>query len=323
MIVVHHTITARNKLKRKWLYDPDETKPHGKSKKSPTPPGDFTKTAKMVAVKRKEIPDLRAILVLTTNREPSEAIISEVGTAGHAHDIEIDFWSCSRLVHFLDNYPVGHWIRQKFLQIEQELLSPELLHELSLKSLEVNPPPDNAEAWISRALDTTLALCLHRNVTFVVAGAGQGKSVACYRMLESHVQAGGFGIVLSHDVIASATTLDQAIADALRQLHPALAPNVDTILSICSPERPLLLVVEDINKANQTQLLAEKIAGRSCTKAEAENQSNWGTTWNLFCPLRPETLALLGDNPRKSIEPLLVSAGGFSENDMDQGLQSP
>ncbi len=315
MIVVHHTITARNNLKRKWLYDPDATTLHGKSKKSSTPPGDFPKTAMMITEKRKEVPDLRATLVLTTNQEPSEAIISEVETAGHANDIEIDFWSCSRLAHFLDNNPVGHWIRRKFLQIEQELLSPELLHELSLKSLEVNHPPDNAEAWISRALDTTLALCLHRNVTFVVAGAGQGKSVACYRLLKSHVQAGGFGLVLSHDVISSATTLDQAIADALHQLHPALASNEETALSICSPERPLLLVVEDINKANQTQLLAEKIARWSRTQAEAENQSNWGTTWNLFCPLRPETLALLGDNARKSIEPLLVSAGGFSENE--------
>ena len=315
MIVVHHTITARNNLKRKWLYDPDTATLHGKSKKSSTPPGDFTKTAMMITEKRKEVLDLRATLVLTTNQEPSEAIISEVETAGHAHNIEIDFWSCSRLAHFLDNIPVGHWIRRKFLQIEQELLSPELLHELSLKSLEVNHPPDNAEAWISRALDTTLALSLHRNVTFVVAGAGQGKSVACYRMLESHVQVGGFGLVLSHDVVTSATTLDQAIADALRQLHPALASNEETALSICSLESPLMLVVEDINRADQTQFLAEKIAGWNRTQAEAVNQSNWGTTWNLFCPLRPETLALLGDNARKSIEPLLESAGGFSENE--------
>ena len=94
----------------------------------------------MVAEKRKEVSDLRATLVLTTNQEPSEPIISEVETAGRTHDIEIEFWSCSRLAHFLDNCPVGHWIRREFLQIEQELLSPELLHELSLKSLEVNRP---------------------------------------------------------------------------------------------------------------------------------------------------------------------------------------
>ena len=148
-----------------------------------------------------------------------------------------------------------------------------------------------------------------------MAGTGQGKSVACYRKLDAHVQAGGFGLVLSDDDIASATTLDQAIANALRQLHPALVPEEETALSICSPERPLLLVVEDINRADRTQFLAEKIANWSRAQAETEDKSNWKTKWHLLCPLWPETLALLGDQARKRIEPLLVFAGGFSENE--------
>ena len=307
LIVVHHTIAARNNLKRKWLYDPET------SKKSSGHPGDFTKTAKMVAAKREEIPDLCATLVLTTNQEPSLATISEVEAAGLTQGIEIDIWSRSRLVHFLDNNPTGHWIRHKFLQIEQELLSPELLHELSLKSLEVNHPLDNAEAWIPRALDTTLTSNLRRDVTFVVAGTGQGKSVACYRRLASHVQADGFGMVLSHDVVASTITLDQAIAETLRQLHPALTAVGQTALSICSPDRPLLLVVEDINRANQTQLLVEKIA--KWGRPQAEDEDSRETKWRLLCPLWPETLALLGDQTRKSIEPLLLFAGGFSESE--------
>ena len=315
LIAVHHTTSTRNALKRKWLYDPDAATRSDKSKKSSTPFGDVIKTAKIVAEKRKEIPDLRSTLVLTTNQEPSEEVISEVAAAGHTHDIEIDFWSCSRLAHFLDNSPVGHWVRRQFLQIEQELLSPELLHELSLKSLEINHPPgDNDKAWIPRALDETLASSLHRDVTFVVAGTGQGKSVACYRRLASHVQAGGFGLILSHDAIASATTLDQAIANALHQLHPALASE-ETALSICSPERPLLLVVEDINRADRTQFLAEKIASWSRTQVETKDKSNWKTKWHLLCPLWPETLTLLGDQARKRIESLLVFAGGFSEDE--------
>ena len=316
LIAVHHTTTERNSLKRKWLHDLDAVKPHDKSKKSSTPPGDFIKTATIVAEERKRVPNLQATLVLTTNQEPSETVIREVEAVGRDHDIEIDLWSCSRLAHFLDNYPVGHRIRRQFLQIEQELLSPELLHELSLKSLKINPPPgDDAEAWIPRALDETLALGLHRDVTFVVAGTGQGKSVACYRRLVSHVQEGGFGLVLSHDVVAEAMTLDQAIANTLRQLHPALASDEETALSICSPERPLLLVVEDINRADRTQFLAEKIAGWSRTQAATEDKSNWESKWHLLCPLWPEMLALLGDQARKSIESLLVSAGGFSENE--------
>ena len=315
LIAVHHTTSARNALKRKWLYDPDAATLPDKSKKSSTPPGDFIKTAKMVAERRKEIPDLRSTLVLTTNREPSEEVISEVEAAGYARGIEIDLWSRSRLAHFLDNYPVGHWIRRQFLKIEQELLSLELLHKLSVKSLKINHPPDDAKAWIPCALDETLASSLNRDVTFVVAGTGQGKSVACYRKLDAHVQAGGFGLVLSHDDIASAKTLDQAIGNALRQLHPALVSEEETTLSICSPERPLLLIVEDINRADRTQFLAEKIANWSRAQTETEDKSNWKTKWHLLCPLWPETLVLLGDQARKRIESLLVSAGGFSENE--------
>ena len=129
------------------------------------------------------------------------------------------------------------------------------------------------------------------------------------------MQAGGFGLVLSHDIVASATTLDQAITEGLRQLHPALAPDGEIALSICSPERPLLLVVEDINRADRTQFLAEKIARWSRIQAETEDKSNWESKWHLLCPLWPETLTLLGDQVRKSIEPLLISAGGFSENE--------
>ena len=293
LIVVHHTTAARNELKRKWLYDPDAVTHPDKSKKSSTPPGDFIKTAKIVAEERKKVPDLQATLVLTTNQEPSETVIREVEAAGHAHDIKIDPWSCSRLAHFLDNDPVGQRIRHRFLQIEQELLSPELLHELSLKSLKNYPLFDDAKARIPRALDETLASSLHRDVTFVVAGTGQGKSVACYRKLDAHVRAGGFGLVLSDDDITSAKTLDQAIANALHQLHPALASE-ETALSICSPERPLLLVVEDIKRADRTQFLAEKIASWSRTQVETKDKSNWKTKWHLLCPLWPENARFAG-----------------------------
>ena len=89
-----------------------------------------------------------------------------------------------------------------------------------------------------------------------------------------------------------------------RQLYPFVLPNA-----------PLLLVVEDINRADRTQFLAEKIARWSRIQVETEDKSNWESKWHLLCPLWPETLALLGDQARKSIEPLLISAGGFSENE--------
>jgi hypothetical protein len=311
MIAVHHTITARDDLEKKWLHDPSEVKPR-KGSRPTAPAGDLIKTAELVAEERTRTPNLRVTLVLTTNEEPGETPVRAVEAVRRDHGLEVDLWSRSRLSHFLDNQPTGQWIRRSFLNIEQEQLSIELLHELSKKSLENYCPLDNPTAWIPRTLDATLMTSL-RGVTFLVAGSGLGKSVACYRKLAAHVEDGGFGIVLPHEAVASAVTLEQAVMTTLRQIHPSLAAVGTSVLTFCSPERPLLLVVEDINRSGQAQLLAEKLAGwnREPTKDDHRPPSSW----RLMCPLWPEIIASLGDQARKRIDPLIIAAGGFSESE--------
>jgi hypothetical protein len=312
MIAVHHTTTDLKKLGKKWLHDPSTVKPRKKS--CPTAPaGDLIKTAALVAKERVRTPNLVATLVLTTNKEPDESLICDVKAAGRDRGMEIDLWSSSRLSHFLDNHPTGQWIRRQYLGIEQEQLSVELFHELSKKSLEINRPHDNRSAWISRSLDTKLMTSLHRDVTFLVAGSGLGKSVACYRKLVEHIETGGFGLILSHAVVDSTITLEQAVTTTLRQLHPSLATIGASALSFCSPERPLLLVVEDINRSGQAQRLAEKIAGWGLVSMK--NDISVSSSLHLLCPLWPEVLASLDDQARKLIEPLIVTAGCFTKSE--------
>jgi hypothetical protein len=304
MIAVHHTITARADLEKKWLHDPSKVKPR-KGSRPTAPAGDLIKTAELVAEERTRTPNLRATLVLTTNEEPSEALVRAVEAAGRDRGLEIDLWSGSRLSHLLDNQPTGQWLRRSFLAIEQEQLSIELLHELSKKSLANYCPLDNPTAWIPRTLDATLTTSLRRGVTFLVAGSGLGKSVACYRKLAAHVGDGGFGIVLPHEAVASAVTLEQAVMTTLRQIHPSLAAVGESVLMFCSPERPLLLVVEDINRSGQAQLLAEKLAGWSREPTKDDHRPP--SSWRLICPLWPEIIASPGDQARKHIEPLIIA----------------
>ncbi len=313
MIAVHHTITARDELEGKWLHDPALVK--SRKATGPTaPPGDLLKTAKIVDEERKRTPSLCATLVLTTNQEPDETLVRTVVAAGMKCKITIDVWSRSRLSHYLDNKPAGQWIRHSFLGIIQEQLSAELLHELSKKSLDFHKPPDNPDAWIPRSVDTILASNLHHEVTFLMSGSGLGKTVACYRRLKAHVESGGFGLILPHETIACAMNIDQAITTALRQLHPSLAPTAMNAFSFCSPGQPLLLVVEDINRSGNAQQLATKLAYWGCvpkTSGEVGAQS----CWHLVCPLWPEVFASLDDHAKKSIEPLIISAGGFANNE--------
>lgn len=320
MIVVHHTTTAHKDLEKKWLHDPSKVKPRKKSSPK-APAGDLIKAAELVAKERIGTPNLRATLVLTTNEEPDESLVRTVQTAGSDHRMEIDLWPRSRLGHFLDNKPSGQWLRRSFLGIEQELLSIELLHELSKKSIEINSQPDNPEAWVPRTLDTLLATGIRNDVTFLVAGSGLGKSVACYRRLTEHVESGGFGIILPHEVVAFAMTLEQAVATTLRRLHHPLATVSSSAQSFCSTERPLLLVVEDINRSGQAQLLVEKIAAwsRLQTQNRPTNQSGKNpedaSRWRLICPLWPEVLASLGEQARERVEPLIIATSGFTGNE--------
>jgi len=312
LVAVHHTITVRNDLKKKWLHDPSKVKPR-KGRRPAAPAGDLLKTAEIVAEEKKRTPNLRATLVLTTNEEPGEALVRAVVAEGRAHGMTIDLWSRSRLSHFLDNQPKGQWLRRTYLGIEQEQLSAELLHELSKRSLEASRPLDDPATWVPRALDTVLTTSLNRDVTFLVAGSGMGKSVACHRKLSAHVEAGGCGVVLPQEVVAFAMTLDHAIATALRQLHHPLAANGPSALSLCSPEQPLLLVVEDINHSGQSQLLAEKLV--SWSRVPRKEDSAALSSWRLICPLWPETLEVLSEQVRRRMDPLVVTAGGFSADE--------
>lgn len=311
MVAVHHTITKSKDLEKKWLHDPSKAKARKRTRSS-VPVGDLIKTAELARKERTHAPNLRVTLVLTSNEEPGEALVRSINAAGRDQGLEIDLWPRSRLCHFLDSKPAGQWIRYKYLGIDQELLSKELLHELSKKSLQLFNLLDNPSAWIPRGLDDELNIGFHRDVTFLVAGSGLGKSVACYRMLKAHVENGGFGMVLPDDAVASEPTLEQAVMKVLRQLHPPLASVGPSVLSFCSPERPLLFVVEDINSSGQTQLLLQKLAGWSHSlRSNDEGEA----LWRLVCPVWPENLASLSEQVRNRIQLLSIASAGFTERE--------
>ena len=297
MVATHHTTIALNDLDAKWL--------------STSIPGDVAKTADFAREQRKEQPQLRATLVLTTNNEPNADLVARVYASAAANCLELDLWTRSRLAHFLDNKPDGQWLRREFLGLEQELLSSELLHELSRTSLRINSPPSEPRTWIPRSLDTDLTDRQHRDVTFVVSASGTGKSIACYRRLSAHVRAGGFGLVLNSEVILQAATLEVAIRATIENLHPNLVRMSDTPLSFCSPDRRLLLVVDDGHRLTRDPSLVEKVARWSSVWNDVEGSAR-PPIWQLLFPIWPEVLASLRDEVRQKLAPMTLITRGFS-----------
>jgi hypothetical protein len=300
LIAAHHTTTVAGGLANKWLHDPSTVKT--KKAKPTAPPGDLLKTAEIIRKERERDPNILATLALTTNQEPSEQLVRDANAAAHQQGIEIDIWSRSRLAHFLDS-PRGQWIRYAFLGIQQDQLSKELLAKLSHDSLMAfQPPGDTPEGWVDRSIDTTLAQT-RREVILLVADAGLGKSVAGYKLLRRHVERGGYGLVLPHDLVEKSLSIVQAVDLALRQLHPQLAPETGAdALALCEPALPFLFLVEDINRSGKSSELLERIASWRQSNKKDESLARW----RVICPAWPQAMFPLKDQQRKHLEELVI-----------------
>ena len=317
MIAVHHTTCMRKDLERKWLHDPAMVKPH-KNRKPTAPPGDIVKTTQLFTEQKRETPNLQLTLILTTNKEPSETLVRKVHTAGDLAGFEVIILSNSALAHYLDYEAKGQWIRSRFLGIEQEHLSDELLHELSRRSLENSILLNDSELWIECQLDQKLEKTASRDVVFVVAESGLGKSVACHKRLTAHVKAGGFGLIIPNEIIAEAPSLELTIDATLRRLHPSLVSGAGSqALALASERTPLLMVVEDINKSTQPSLLIERLA--SWSKQQKKYSS--ATSWQILCPVWPRILTALGDESRGRINRFVLEASSFTAEEGTTAVQ--
>jgi hypothetical protein len=314
LVAVHHTTTKTAGLAGKWLHDPQTVTPRKRNKPT-APPGDIVKTAEIVASERERTPALKAMLALTTTHEPSQELVRNARALGDRHRIEIDIWSRSRLAHFLDS-PRGQWLRRSYLGIEQEHLSPDLLSHLSHESLKLfRPPGDAPEAWVERSIDLTLAQAKGDTI-FLVADAGLGKSVASYKVLSRHVQRGGYGLILPHDLVEKSLTASQAIDLALRQLHPHLTPDAgaDALLRVSST-LPFLIVIEDINRSGQPSELLERIV------RWGQGEKTDGALWRVICPTWPQSLLSLKDQSRKRIDDLSIVCSSMTPSEGRAAVQ--
>ena len=317
MIVVHHTTCKCKDLEKKWLHDPATVKSHNGG--NPTaPPGDLVKTVQLFAEQKQETPNLQLTLFLTTNKEPSETLVRKVRTAGDSAGFEVIILSNSVLAHYLDSNTKCQWIRSRILGIEQERLSDELLHELSGRSLENSNLLNDSELWIECQLDQKLEKAASRDVVFVVAESGLGKSVACHKRLTTEIAAGGFGLIIPNEIIAAAPSLELAIDATLRRLHPSLVSGAGSqALALASERTPLSMVVEDINKSTQPSLLIERLA--SWSKQQKKYSS--ATSWQILCPVWPRILTALGDESHGRINRFVLEASSFTAEESTTAVQ--
>lgn len=320
MVTAHHARGKREDLRNKWLLDSAKVKQRPSTKTKPVA-GDVIKTAEIANKLREQISDLKVTLALTTNKEPPENLVRDTVAKGTSEGIEIDIWSCSRIAHFLDNNPDGQWLRKKYLGITQERLSRQLLIELSRASVESTTLMANPELLVPRELDKALTEKSPRPVTFVVGDSGFGKTAACFKLLKAHVHTGNYGIVLSHQTLLNQQTLNQAIDAELRKLHPDLESNAGIkARSLCSYDKPFLILVEDVNWSESPGMLLERLV--SWAQPKESDDTTKGSDWHLICPVWPKTLATIRSKEAKDrIISISITASSFSESEARSAIQ--
>ncbi|RJF90646.1 hypothetical protein D3876_10545 [Sphingomonas cavernae] len=310
MVIAHHTTAAERDLRAKWL-----TQSNGEKKARL---GDIAKTAEIVAHERRRTPSLATTLFLTTNREPDEQLVRDAVALGAAFGITVEIWSRVRLARVLDTDPTGQWIRRTLLGIEQELLSPDLLADLSRASFATLVPSGSSRTWIGRELDRQLVQS-RQPISFVLGESGSGKTVACLRAMNHWIAGGGFALIIAEDVVEEAASLSGAVMTSLRRLHPSLAES-SSAMSLASAARPVLLLIEDINHAVNPSRAIEKVARWA---GEATGEENRGSpTWRILCPVWPRVMNGLSEQARRLVEPMLVQPKPFTPEDGIAALEA-
>ena len=97
----------------------------------------------------------------------------------------------------------------------------------------------------------------------MVGESGCGKSVASYTAFSQAVKDGGIGLWISEEYIETSDSLIQAISRTLKSLNPFLDDNCgyDLLQLATSLRRPLVLVVDDINKTKNVSKSVRKLIG--------------------------------------------------------------
>jgi hypothetical protein len=250
-VMAAFTTNKLDSLERKWLFD--YLGDHLNKKATSEDDGDLVKANRRAEVLRKDHPGAKFIVYLCTNKQPDDRLLAKAIRRGQDFGIEVRFLTRSHLRDFLDVNPDGQWLRKKHLGIEAERLSLPLLCSLAAKSLEQYgreflTAPD---AFVSTSSERTLATSLvsPQSIYVVTASSGSGKSVACHQVLHRHLAQGGIGLWIPGEIVAHATSLEEAIGLTLHSLHPMMdgTAGADAI-ALGSPSQRLLIVVDDINR---------------------------------------------------------------------------
>ena len=310
LVAAAHTTASRDDLDGKWLHDPTTVTPRKPNGRPTQPAGDLVKAIGELAKLRVANPGLKATLALTCNREEPTDVRVKAEVLAESADVSLDIWSVSRLAQYLDTMAEGQAIRHTYLGTPAVLLSKAELIRAGQLSLDEKTLPTDPTSMIDRGVQ------IDGTGHVILSGAsGMGKTTLCLELLRTSLASGQAGLVLSDQTVRDATSIEEAIDMELRRHLPYLEPLAGSkALALCGELTPLVIVIEDICRAENTAVLLNKIVAwalHSISKGSTNSRRNW----RLLCPVWPRFLPALEKSKEVYSAGMVQLVGLYSEKE--------
>ncbi|MBD2695246.1 hypothetical protein [Anabaena catenula] len=269
-VLVEHTVEQN--LEKKWLFDHRTVKPAAKGRRkqlSESDDGDLLKAGHLARSIETEFPDAKFTVVLTTNQGLKPDFCLQVEKKAQELEISVDFWDRSRIARFLDTAREGQWLRKEYLGIAAEMLSDDLLRDLCYKSLDEYKKQfiTNPDQWVSRQIDQQVERGIDNqsySIQLLIGNSGSGKSAAAYQTGKKYLEADGYSLWLSENVLTASDSLTSALNKVLHDLYPSLMPNAGReALRLLKDGKRILLIADDINRTDNPAKLLQKLVNWS------------------------------------------------------------
>ncbi|BAZ24353.1 hypothetical protein NIES4073_52480 [Kalymmatonema gypsitolerans NIES-4073] len=287
-LLVEHTTTRKDGLQDKWLFD------HSTAKSTKVYNGDLLKAGHEAQKLREYFPDAQFTIILTTNQHLPKGIelLNKVYKKAKELGLDVDIWEQSRLADFLDSTPEGQWLRKEYLGIEAQMPSETLLRDLCAKSL-ANYEKEfftNPDGWVLREIESQIEKGIDNyayTIQLLIGESGSGKSAVAYRILKKHLDSGGFGLWVTEELLRECTTLEVALDRVLQNLYPNLLPDSGkTLLKLIPQGSRLLLIVDDVNRAdNPTRVVQKLINWSKPQQSSTPNLLPIFSPYFIVCPV--------------------------------------
>jgi hypothetical protein len=262
-VLIQCTTTDVPGLRSKWLANGVPKRRNRPGRLQRVEIGDLIKAGQESSKLRIDFPKARFKVHLVVNQPVNHDLYVEVQKVADSLNLGCEIWELTRLADLLDR-PEGQIFRRE-LGIPPRDLSRELLVEIGLFTVKQAETEALTEPrlWVQRAAGSDLQSAIdtgNHGLIVLCANPGRGKSVVGLQTLESHLASGGLALRVDAGRVSDCETLDEAIERTLRTFEPALAPEDGrSFRRLLEPAKPLLVLLEDVNRIDHTSRFLRKI----------------------------------------------------------------